>query len=95
MAKFDPVETWHLVAREKVNGIMITGDAMGRPLVEALATEKDKLDLSNFFLLVSSAAVFSPTVKDDFFEHFPNLMMLDSVGASEVGNSGAVIVGPR
>jgi acyl-CoA synthetase (AMP-forming)/AMP-acid ligase II len=93
MAKFDPVEAWHLVEREKVNGIMITGDAMGRPLVEALAAEKDKLDLSSFFLLVSSAAVFSPTVKDDFFKHFPGLMMIDSVGASEVGNNGAVMIG--
>jgi acyl-CoA synthetase (AMP-forming)/AMP-acid ligase II len=92
-AKFDPVDTWRLVEEEKVNGIMITGDAMGRPLVEALATEKEKRDLSSFFLLVSSAAVFSPTVKDDFFEYFPDLMMLDSVGASEVGNNGAVVIG--
>ncbi len=91
-AKFDPKETWRLVEQEKVNGIMITGDAMGRPLVEALVTEQDKRDLSSFFLLVSSAAVFSPTVKDDFFNHFPNLMMIDSVGASEVGNNGAVLI---
>jgi len=91
-AKFDPVDTWRIVEEEKVNGIMITGDAMGRPLVEALATEKHKRDLSSFFLLVSSAAVFSPTVKDDFFEHFPGLMMFDSVGASEVGNNGAVVI---
>jgi acyl-CoA synthetase (AMP-forming)/AMP-acid ligase II len=93
VSKFDPIDTWRLVEEEKINGIMITGDAMGRPLVEALATEKDKRDLSSFFLLVSSAAVFSPTVKDDFFEHFPNLMMIDSVGASEVGNNGAVMIG--
>jgi acyl-CoA synthetase (AMP-forming)/AMP-acid ligase II len=91
-AKFDPIDTWRLVEEEKINGIMITGDAMGRPLVEALETEMGKRDLSSFFLIVSSAAVFSPTVKDDFFEAFPNIMMIDSVGASEVGNNGAVMI---
>ena len=91
-AKFDPIDIWRLVEEEKVNGVMITGDAMGRPLVEALETEMDKRDLSSFFLIVSSAAVFSPTVKDDFFEAFPNIMMIDSVGASEVGNNGAVMI---
>ena len=91
MAKFDPKEVWRLVEEEKVSGIMITGDAMGRPLVEALADQGDR-DLSSFFLLVSTAAVFSPTVKDDFFQHFPDLLVIDSVGASEIGNNGATII---
>ena len=33
VSKFDPADCWRLVEEEKVNGIMITGDAMGRPLV--------------------------------------------------------------
>ena len=37
MAKFDPREVWRLVGEEKVNSVMITGDAMGKPLVETLA----------------------------------------------------------
>jgi acyl-CoA synthetase (AMP-forming)/AMP-acid ligase II len=65
---------------------------MGRPLVEALDEGRERYDLSSFFLLVSSAAVFSPTVKDDFFRHFPNLIIIDSVGASEIGNNGAVVL---
>ena len=92
VSKFDPRQVWKLVDQEKVGGIMITGDAMGRPLVEALEKDCDKLDLSTFFLLVSSAAIFSPTVKDDFFRYFPNLLVIDSVGASEVGNNGAVLI---
>ena len=31
MAKFDPHEVWRLVGDEKVNSVMITGDAMGSP----------------------------------------------------------------
>jgi acyl-CoA synthetase (AMP-forming)/AMP-acid ligase II len=92
VAKFNPDEVWRLVAEEKVNGVMITGDAMGRPLVEALGEDRSRYDLSSFALLVSSAAIFSPTVKNDFFRHFPNLLVIDSVGASEIGNNGAVMI---
>jgi acyl-CoA synthetase (AMP-forming)/AMP-acid ligase II len=92
VAKFQPHDVWRLVDEEQVHGVMITGDAMGRPLIEALDEGRDRYALSSFFLLVSSAAVFSPTVKDDFFRHFPNLIIIDSVGASEIGNNGAVMV---
>jgi acyl-CoA synthetase (AMP-forming)/AMP-acid ligase II len=92
IAKFDPQEVWRLVEAEKVNSLMITGDAMGRPLVEALSGSAGKRDLSSLFLLVSTAAVFSPTVKDDFFEHFPNLIIIDSIGSSESGGNGMAII---
>jgi acyl-CoA synthetase (AMP-forming)/AMP-acid ligase II len=91
MARFDPREVWRLVAQEKVQALMITGDAMGRPLVEALDAESERLDVSSLFLVTSTAAVFSPTVKDDFFRRFPNLIIVDAVGASELGGSGMVL----
>jgi acyl-CoA synthetase (AMP-forming)/AMP-acid ligase II len=89
VAKFDPAEVWRIVETEKVQALMITGDAMGRPLVEALAAEQR--DLSSLFLVTSTAAVFSPTVKDDFFSHFPNLLIVDGVGASESGGNGLLL----
>ena len=39
MAKFDPHQVWRLVGDEKVNSVMITGDAMGKPLIESLDDE--------------------------------------------------------
>ena len=36
VANFDPDECWDLIQREGINSMMITGDAMGRPLIEAL-----------------------------------------------------------
>ena len=36
VARFDPHEVWALVEAERVNMVMITGDAMGKPLVEVL-----------------------------------------------------------
>jgi acyl-CoA synthetase (AMP-forming)/AMP-acid ligase II len=94
MPKFDPRATWELVQREKVNSLMITGDAMARPLIEALDAPDASWDVSSLFALSSSAATFSPTVKDQFFAHFPNLVMIDAVGSSESGNNGMVMVRP-
>jgi acyl-CoA synthetase (AMP-forming)/AMP-acid ligase II len=91
VAKFDPQEIWRLVEQEKVQALMITGDAMGRPLAEALDEQPGRHDLSSLFLVTSTAALFSQTVKDDFFRHFPNLIIVDGVGASESGNNGLVI----
>ena len=91
-AKFDPAEVWHTVAAEKVNSIMITGDAMGRPLIEALETTAAGVDTSSLFALSSSAATFSSSVKDEFFERFPNLIMIDAIGSSESGNNGMITV---
>ena len=93
MARFDPAEVWRLVAEQKVDTIMITGDAMGRPLVEALEQpEVARHDSSSLFVLVSTAAVFSPTVKDEFFERFPDLIIIDSIGSSESGNNGMAMI---
>ena len=89
---FDPDTVWRLVGEEQINVIMITGDAMGRPLVEALVKNGDQYDLSTFFALSSTAAVFSPTVKDQFFERLPDLIMTDAVGSSEGGANGLTYV---
>ncbi len=67
MPQFDPHDVWRLVEAEKVNSVMITGDAMGKPLVEALDEPGADYDLSSLFAVVSSAALFSAPVKDEFF----------------------------
>ncbi len=93
MAKFDPSEVWRLVGEERVNSVMITGDAMGKPLVERLdAPEASAYDLSSLLAVVSSAALFSSPVKDQFFEHLPNLLITDAIGSSEGGNNGLTVV---
>ena len=90
--RFDPHQVWRLVEQERVNMVMITGDAMGRPLIEALAEPGAEYDLSSLIGLTSTAAVFSPSVKDQFFARFPNLIMSDAVGSSESGNNGITFV---
>ena len=94
VAKFDPREVWSLVDREKINMVMITGDAMGKPLIETLDEPDVNYDLSSLIGFTSTAALFSPSVKDEFFRHFPNLVMTDAIGSSESGNNGITHVKP-
>jgi acyl-CoA synthetase (AMP-forming)/AMP-acid ligase II len=91
--KFDPHEVWRLVETEKANSIMITGDAMGKPLVEALDDPGASYDLSSLLAITSSAALFSAPVKDEFFRHLPNIVIVDAIGSSESGNNGMVTMG--
>lgn len=94
--RFEPTEVWRTIARHRVNSILIVGDAMGRPLIEALEeieTAGEELDLSCFLSCSSSAAVFSPTVKERFLERFPDLIITDSIGATESGFNGIITVG--
>ena len=53
---------------------------------------KDDYDLSTLVAVVSSAALFSSPVKDQFFVQLPNLFITDAVGSSEGGNNGLTVV---
>ena len=86
--KFDPHSVWRLIESEKANSLMITGDAMGKPLVEALDEPGVDYDLSSLLAVTSSAALFSAPVKDEFFRHLPDIVIVDAIGSSESGNNG-------
>jgi acyl-CoA synthetase (AMP-forming)/AMP-acid ligase II len=91
--KFDPHEVWGLVESERANSIMITGDAMGKPLIEALDEPGVSYDLASLLAVTSSAALFSAPVKDEFFRLLPNIVIVDAIGSSESGNNGMVTMG--
>jgi acyl-CoA synthetase (AMP-forming)/AMP-acid ligase II len=93
MPRFDAEEVWNVVEREKANSIMIAGDAMGRPMIEALEAAPERWDTSSLFAVTSSAALFSVPVKERFFERLPNIMIIDSIGSSEGGFNGLSTVG--
>ena len=89
---FDPRQVWQLVQDEKVNLLFITGDAMARPLLEVLSQPGADYDTSSLFALASTAAVFSPSLKDEFLTRFPNLVVSDAIGSSETGGNGHTVV---
>ena len=88
--KFDAGRTWEIIEREGVQLIFMTGDAMARPLIEEFERRQppDGVRRSSLFAISSSAAIFSPPVKERWMEAFPNAVFTDSVGASETGFQG-------
>jgi 3-oxocholest-4-en-26-oate---CoA ligase len=91
--RFDAAGTWATVQAEAANLIMITGDAMARPLLDELDASGADYDLSSLFAISSSAVLFSQTCKDAFLDHLPNLVITDAIGSSEGGANGVAMVG--
>jgi acyl-CoA synthetase (AMP-forming)/AMP-acid ligase II len=91
--RFDPADVFRTVDAEKVNLIMITGDAMARPMLDHLAERRSDYDLSSMFAVSSSAVLFSKACKEQFLEMFPNIVITDAVGSSEGGANGITMVG--
>lgn len=98
---FDPDRIWRTVERERCNSVMVVGDAMGRPLAEALAAPGATYDTSSVIVVGSGGAILSRAVKEQLRAQLPNAMVMDSFGASETGAAGSVFdtqgpaAGPR
>jgi acyl-CoA synthetase (AMP-forming)/AMP-acid ligase II len=90
LPSFQPHEIWKSVQRYKVNVLVIIGDAMARPLIEALA--EGGYDASSLVAVSSSAALFSPVVRDACLVALPNVVFTDAIGASETGFTGISFV---
>ena len=89
--KFDPQRTWEIIDENGVMLIFMTGDAMARPLIEEFerkAATDTPYSGASLFAVSSSAAIFSPEVKERWIQALPNPVYTDSVGASETGFQG-------
>ncbi|WP_436535390.1 acyl-CoA synthetase [Actinoplanes sp. HUAS TT8] len=87
---FDAHEIWRTVDRRRVNVVVLIGDAMARPLIEAFAS--GGYDGSSVVAVSSSGALFSPVVKRQYLELLPNVLVTDAIGASETGFTGLGVV---
>jgi acyl-CoA synthetase (AMP-forming)/AMP-acid ligase II len=86
--RFDPHLIWRAIEQEKVLSLSLVGDAMARPLAEALAKDPSRYDTSSLFVIGSAGAIFSQGVKDQLKALLPKVTLLDNYGASEVGSQG-------
>jgi acyl-CoA synthetase (AMP-forming)/AMP-acid ligase II len=90
LAHFDPIEVWRMAERTKVNSVSTIGDAMARPLAEALlAPDRPELDLSSVVSIGNGGAPLSAAVRDQLHRALPDVFILDSFGASETGAAGS------
>jgi len=72
-----------LAQREKVLSIPVVGDAMARPLIEAL--EQRKYDLPSLAAMSNGGAPLSPSMRDRLMTALPHVSIIDGVGSSESG----------
>lgn len=97
--RYDPNLLWRIISDEKVVSAALVGDAMARPLAEALAqAAPGTYDPSSLFVLASGGAMLSATVKEELKRLLPNTIIMDRFGSSEAGAQGAVedsATGPR
>jgi len=85
--KLDPHAVWRGVAAEQVDTLILAGNAVAAPLVDALEeTERagQPYDLGSVDRVVSSGAVLSDQVKAGLHKR-ASLTIIDTLGASEGG----------
>jgi 3-oxocholest-4-en-26-oate---CoA ligase len=90
LPQFDPHAVWTAIEQYRIATLSITGDAMARPLIDALAERS--YDTSSLMAISSTAAVFSPVVKDQLFELLPHVFLSEAVGSTESGFNGLRLV---
>jgi acyl-CoA synthetase (AMP-forming)/AMP-acid ligase II len=86
--RFDPKLVWQTVQDERAISLSVVGDAMARPLAEALDEGGARYDLASLLVLSSAGAILSPAVRAQLEAHFPSLVILDNFGSSETGSHG-------
>src|SRR5581483_8103853 len=92
LPKFDPHAVWDAVQRHKVNVLSIIGDAMARPLLEALAERA--YDISSLYSFNTTPALFSPSVKGAVIKALPSTYISEAIGATESGFTGIAFLSP-
>lgn len=80
---FDPELLLDTVVARSVKGMVIVGDAFGRPLVKALDEEPGRWDVSGVRGILSSGAMWSGPVKSGLIRHMPRVQLIDGLGSSE------------
>ena len=91
---FDPEEALDTIAAEGVMICVLVGDAMARPLADAIAAnaaapEGQRRELGSLFVVGSGGAMLTAPVKDALRAHLPNLIIVDGYGSSETGVAGS------
>ncbi|MEU0628363.1 acyl-CoA synthetase [Streptomyces sp. NPDC005989] len=86
--KFVPEEVLRTIEKERVTSVSLVGDAMLRPLIDALKGPLKGTDCSAMFSVSSSGAIMSDSVRAEFQELVPTVMLLNNFGSSESGFNG-------
>jgi fatty-acyl-CoA synthase len=86
--RFDPADIWSLIERERLNFLLIVGDAFARPLIDELDRtlgDGTGYDLDSLTVMLSGGAPLSAPLKEELLRHLPTVMIVDGLGSSEAG----------
>ena len=86
---FDAERVLDLAAKSRTVSLAMLGDAMARPIAEAVLAEPERWDLSALAAVSNGAAPLSLGVREEIRAAFPGKFILDSYGASESGATGS------
>ena len=89
----DVEELWDTVQAQRINGLIIVGDAFAKPMLKSLQEHPGRWDISSLQLMLSSGVMWSPAVKEGLLEYNANMLLMDSFGSSEALGFGASISG--
>ncbi|MGA5536267.1 acyl-CoA synthetase [Mycolicibacterium nivoides] len=85
--RFDAEDVVRTIEREQVLVATVVGDAMARPLLDAIKTglRDGTADVSSLSVVANGGAQLTPYVKQQLIDAKPNLIVVDGVGSSETG----------
>ncbi len=89
---FDAEALWDTVVKNGVNAMAIVGDAFAKPMLKALRENPGRYNLDHMVSVTSSGVMWSRDVKLGLLEHMPNVMLIDSFGASEAVGFGMSVM---
>ena len=80
---FEASELWDTVEKHQVESIAIVGDAFAKPMLRALEENPGRWDTRSLVSIISSGVMWSKEIKAGLCKHIPQVVLMDSFGASE------------
>ncbi|WP_339680754.1 acyl-CoA synthetase [uncultured Hyphomonas sp.] len=80
---FEASELWDTVEKHQVESIAIVGDAFAKPMLRALEENPGRWDTRSLVSIISSGVMWSKEIKAGLCKHIPQIVLMDSFGASE------------
>jgi len=85
---YDPARMVQLISENNVSVLSLVGDAMARPLVDALESLSGQYDLDCLAVITSQGALLSGGIRARLVALLPDVMILNNFGTSESGHQG-------
>ena len=91
-ASFDAIEMLEAIDKHQPQGLVLVGDAFGRPLLNALDADPGRYRTDSVLSIVSSGVMWSVEVKRGLLRYMPDAVLNDGFSSSEAIGMGASVM---